>query len=60
MRIIGYKCDADYRCESCTLQRYGELEQAEDSEGNAVWPVFSTDEIDESACCCECSAEITR
>jgi len=53
MRIIAYTYEADFHCVDCTLSRFGtyaNLDQCEDSEGNSIHPVFSTDEVYEPVC----------
>lgn len=73
MRIIGYTYEADYHCIECAKRRFvrigiaeceevddnGILMNQEDSEGNYVHPVFSTDEIDKDCCCGDCFDLIT-
>lgn len=57
MRIIGWKYDADLHCNECTRKRFGIVDVGTyDSEGNQVWPIFSTDElhVDGIDCCGEC------
>jgi hypothetical protein len=51
MDIIAYTYEADYHCTYCTIARFGQepgrswaTESATDNEGNAVHPVFGTDE----------------
>lgn len=59
IHLIGYSFEADIHCITCTLARHanrpfsnsskrldecGLPESAEDSEGNPIHPIFSTDE----------------
>lgn len=61
MRIIGYTYDADIHCVGCAEKRFGAgvdalgAEPKQDSEGNEVRPVFSTDEHESAPYCGDCS-----
>lgn len=65
MKIVAYTYDADTHCVACTQARFalhadrhkdydtdphGVYVMAVDREGNEIYPVFSTDEIDLSSC----------
>jgi hypothetical protein len=61
--IIGWAYDADLHCDSCTRARFPEanreIENVTDSEGNAVHPVFVSDEhAPEGEYCGDCGAEL--
>lgn len=43
-KVVGYTYEADYHCIACTTARFPEPDEATDNEGNAVYPVFDTDE----------------
>ena len=66
MRIIGYSYEADFHCVGCTFERFNTLlpptarlfgmvdfisePEVEDSEGNAIHPIFSFDLEQEENC----------
>ena len=62
MKIIAYTYDADVHCVHCTQMQFGDTRkewstdehniphEAQDSEGNSIHPVFSTDEHDFTHC----------
>lgn len=58
--VIAYTFDADIYCPTCTAMRYGlndggwVPEEAEDSEGNPVHPVFGDAESDTPEHCADC------
>jgi len=63
MRIIAYTYEADFHCVDCTFKRFNvqydsELDLVEDSEGNAIHPVFDIDELNEDEVCGGCFTEI--
>jgi hypothetical protein len=61
-RIVAYTYDADYHCTECAAKAHGVdpntgnvWENAEDSEGNEVHPVFSIDcDTETIASCGDC------
>ena len=62
MKIIAYTYDADVHCVCCTQMRFAEARrdwsadehnipyEAQDSDGNNIHPVFSTDEDNYTHC----------
>jgi hypothetical protein len=64
--IIGYTYDADVHCPGCAIAKFGQepgrywvKEDAEDSEGNEVHPIFQWDETsEEGEHCGTCGGEI--
>jgi hypothetical protein len=46
--IVGFTADADIWCCGCAVATYGQAVYGDvpvpDGEGNAVWPVFASDE----------------
>lgn len=44
MGPIAYTYEADYHCENCTRERFGDDCEGTDGEGNPVGAVFSWDE----------------
>ena len=64
--IIGYSYDADVHCVDCAVEEFGleegkdwVREDATDSEGNQVHPLFSTDEPDDSGWYCgDCDQQL--
>lgn len=65
MTVIAYTYEADYHCEACTTERFGEwLDEATDSEGNAIGVVTSIDEWynigegNQTLACSDCFLEL--
>ena len=52
--VIGYAYDADLHCVDCTKERFPLPNQAVDSEGNEVYPVFLGEEDNENSVCADC------
>lgn len=60
-RVVGYTFEADYHCIACTTTRFPEPDEAIDREGNAVHPVFDTDEAQPlGEYCGDCGNEIVE
>ena len=67
--VVGYTYDADTWCVDCTVWRFpadgdGDADEngvslsAKDGEGNAVHPMFDSDEWDSTPACGACWSEI--
>lgn len=54
--VVAVTADAGYHCPPCAMERYGALDGL-DSEGNALWPVYSMD-LHECVSCDDCHGEI--
>ena len=62
MKIAGYSYEADTHCTACTMHRFNvnfdsELDLVEDSEGNAVHPIFAID-LESREVCGDCWAPL--
>ena len=54
--IVAYSYDAAIHCVECTMNKFNNNpDNAEDSEGNPIHPVFASDEGWENDCCDDCS-----
>lgn len=56
--VIGYTGNADVYCPACAQEIWGNPDNAIDSEGNKVHPVFLGDEWDYTPVCGACLEEL--
>lgn len=57
--VIGFTYEADYHCVPCTQKRFGRGPSVSlDNEGNEVYPIFVSDELDQDTRCGDCGAVI--
>lgn len=56
--VVGYTADADVWCCLCAYRFYGKAEGREDSEGNPVHPIFSSDVCHKGDVCSHCEEEL--